>query len=122
VLPHVQVRVATPHCDCIVDALVTWSDGCVALEVDGLAQRRHGPHGPNSEPGMAAQLRHHVLDKRGVQLVSVLLGGERHVESADDRWFGQELAGRLIAVGVPLRRLAETPFVAQHEDAILDVS
>ena len=87
----------------IVDALVTWPGGQLAVEVDGPHHFIPSPDGASMVKSTATRLRDHQLKAWGIPVLSIKVAGKpvRHFQSAA---FQAELAEKLRVAGVPLDR------------------
>jgi RAP domain len=98
-----QVQAAAPVGDGsrIVDILLTWPGGRVAVEVDGPSHFLRDASGARTILDTPTRMRNHILEQWGFTVVSVRLEDwpYRTWESAE---FRQSLAARLRAAGVPL--------------------
>ena len=87
----------------MVDALVTWPGGRLAVEVDGPYHFIPSPDGVGTVKSTATRLRDHQLAAWRVPVLSIPVAGKpvRYFKSSD---FQEELAEQLRAAGVPLER------------------
>ena len=85
----------------IVDALVTWPGGQLAVEVDGPTHFIPSPDGVGTVTSTATRLRDHQLAAWGVPVLSVAVAGKpvSYFRSPD---FEAQLAEQLRDVGVPV--------------------
>ena len=88
----------------MVDALVTWPGGRLAVEVDGPTHFIPSPDGTGTALSTATRLRDHQLAAWGLPLLSIPVADKpsRHFKSAA---FKAELAEQLRAAGVPLQSM-----------------
>ena len=85
----------------MVDALLTWPGGRLAVEVDGPTHFIPSPNGSGKVKSTATRLRDHQLAAWDVPMLSIPVTGIplRHFKTAA---FQAELAAQLRAAGVPL--------------------
>ena len=85
----------------MVDALVTWPGGRLAVEVDGPTHFIPSPDGTGTVLSTATRLRDHQLAAWEVPMLSVPVADKpvRHFKSAA---FMAQLAEQLRAAGVPI--------------------
>ena len=89
-----------------VDALLQWSNGAAALEVDGPYHfLTNTATGDSSQLSGATVLRNSALRRAGLQVICVPVT-DRSVPELRSEPFQRELAQLLRAAGVPLARVA----------------
>jgi RAP domain len=85
----------------VVDILLTWPGGRVAVEVDGPSHFLRDVRGALTVPDTPTRLRDHIREQWGYTVVSVRLDDWPY-GSLGSYAFREALAARLRAAGVPL--------------------
>ena len=112
-MPNVQASAPVGDGSRIVDALVAWPGGQLAVEVDGPTHFIPSPDGVGTVTSTATRLRDHQLAAWGVPVLSVAVAGKpvSYFRSPD---FEAQLAEQLRNVGVPLAAEHSAPDVLSH--------
>jgi RAP domain len=85
----------------VVDILLTWPDGKVAVEADGPSHFLRDARGALTILNTPTRLRNHIFEQWGYTVVSVRLDDWPY-GSLGSTSFKEALAARLRAAGVPL--------------------
>ena len=85
----------------MVDALLTWPGGQLAVEVDGPTHFIPSPDGSGKVKSTATRLRDHQLEAWDVRMLSIPVA-DKSVPYLKSAAFQTELAEQLRAAGVPL--------------------
>jgi hypothetical protein len=99
--PQVQAMAPVGDGSRIVDNLLTWPSGKVAVEVDGPSHCLRDASGARTILNTPTRMRNHILEQWGYTAVSVRLE-DSPFESLESDEFRQALAACLQAAGVPL--------------------
>jgi RAP domain len=86
----------------VLDVLLTWPGGRVAVEVDGPSHFLRDARGALTIPNTPTRLRDHILEQWGYTVVSVRLADWPYGSLCTDE-FRDALAARLRAASVPLQ-------------------
>ena len=101
-VPAMQASAPVGDGSRMVDALVTWPGGRLAVEADGPTHFIPSPDGVGTVKSTATRLRDHQLAEWDVPVLPVKVAGKpvRYFASSD---FQAELAEQLRSAGVPLK-------------------
>lgn len=86
----------------VVDALVTWPGGQLAVEVDGPTHFIPSPDGASTVKSTATRLRDHQRKAWGIAILSINVV-DKPVRKLESATFAAQLAQQLCAAGVPLK-------------------
>jgi very-short-patch-repair endonuclease len=98
---HCKLQASQPVGDGsrVVDVLLEWPDGRVAVEVDGPSHFLEDADGERSTLTTGTLLRNRTLEQWGLTVVSIHLEGPNDIHTAS---FAARVAAQLRAAGVPV--------------------
>jgi RAP domain len=99
--PHAQAAAPAGDGSRVVDLLLVWPGGKVAVEADGPSHFLRDASGARTILDTPTRMRNHILEQWGYTVVAVRLDDWPYGAWESDE-FRQSLAARLCAAGVPL--------------------